>query len=186
VFLAGDAAHIHSPAGAQGMNTGIQDAWNLGWKLALTTGGAANPALLDTYQAERQPVGRNVLRFTDRAFGIATSTNPVIRVARTHIAPRLIRLAGRSRRARTAGLRTVAQLAINYRHAPPSRKATRGCGEDPEPASGSPTPRSTSTASPTRSTAPSARLATTSSSPAPPTPGRHKLQPYSVLPPRAW
>jgi len=118
VFLAGDAAHIHSPAGAQGMNTGIQDAWNLGWKLALTTGGAANPALLDTYQAERQPVGRNVLRFTDRAFGIATSTNPVIRVARTHIAPRLIRLAGRSRRARTAGLRTVAQLAINYRHSP--------------------------------------------------------------------
>jgi 2-polyprenyl-6-methoxyphenol hydroxylase-like FAD-dependent oxidoreductase len=118
VFLAGDAAHIHSPAGAQGMNTGIQDAWNLGWKLALTADGTANPALLGTYQTERQPVGRKVLRFTDRAFGIATSTNPLIRVARTHFAPQLIRLAGRSRRARTVGLRTVAQLAINYRHSP--------------------------------------------------------------------
>jgi 2-polyprenyl-6-methoxyphenol hydroxylase-like FAD-dependent oxidoreductase len=76
VFLAGDAAHIHSPAGAQGMNTGIQDAWNLGWKLALITDGIANPELLHTYQTERQPVGRYVMRFTDRAFTIATSTNP--------------------------------------------------------------------------------------------------------------
>jgi 2-polyprenyl-6-methoxyphenol hydroxylase-like FAD-dependent oxidoreductase len=118
VFLAGDAAHIHSPAGAQGMNTGIQDASNLGWKLALTASGTADPALLDTYETERQAVGRNVLRFTDRALCIATSTNPLIRVARTHIAPQLIRLAGRSRRARAAGLRTIAQLAINYRHSP--------------------------------------------------------------------
>ena len=60
VFLAGDAAHVHSPGGGQGMNTGIQDAYNLGWKLAAVLSGA-NPALLDTYQAERMPVARAVL-----------------------------------------------------------------------------------------------------------------------------
>src|SRR5918996_3764278 len=88
-FLAGDAAHIHSPAGAQGMNTGIQDAVNLGWKLALVTRGVARPALLDSYEPERAPVGRAVLRFTDRALTIATTTNPLLRLARTQVAPRL-------------------------------------------------------------------------------------------------
>ena len=116
VFLAGDAAHVHSPAGAQGMNTGIQDAWNLGWKLALVAPGHANPGLLDTYETERQPVGSNVLRFTDRAFTIATSTNPATRLARTHLAPRLLRLALGSRRGRALGFRTISQLAISYRH----------------------------------------------------------------------
>jgi 2-polyprenyl-6-methoxyphenol hydroxylase-like FAD-dependent oxidoreductase len=87
VFLAGDAAHIHSPAGAQGMNTGIQDAVNLGWKLAATLHGVTDPALLDTYEAERAPIGKMVLRFTDRAFTIATSTNPLVRFARTRLAP---------------------------------------------------------------------------------------------------
>jgi 2-polyprenyl-6-methoxyphenol hydroxylase-like FAD-dependent oxidoreductase len=62
VLLAGDAAHVHSPAGGQGMNTSIQDAANLGWKLAATAAGWAPPGLLDTYQAERHPVGRQVLR----------------------------------------------------------------------------------------------------------------------------
>ncbi|AGL16447.1 FAD-dependent oxidoreductase [Actinoplanes sp. N902-109] len=64
VFLAGDAAHIHSPAGGQGMNTGIQDAYNLGWKLAAVTAGAA-PALLDTYEAERRPVAAGVLALSN-------------------------------------------------------------------------------------------------------------------------
>ncbi len=62
VFLAGDAAHCHSPAGGQGMNTGIQDAANLGWKLAAAVAGWGDEALLDSYQAERHPVGRSVLR----------------------------------------------------------------------------------------------------------------------------
>jgi len=79
VFLAGDAAHVHSPAGAQGMNTGIQEAWNLGWKLALVTRGLAEEALLDSYDTERRPVGRLVVRFTDRAFTVATSTKPLVR-----------------------------------------------------------------------------------------------------------
>jgi 2-polyprenyl-6-methoxyphenol hydroxylase-like FAD-dependent oxidoreductase len=124
VFLAGDAAHIHSPAGAQGMNTGIQDAWNIGWKLALVANGTADPALLDSYQIEREPVGRNVLGFTDRAFRIATTTNPVARFARTRIAPYLIAAAARVRRGRSTVLRTVAQLGINYRHSPLSHDAT--------------------------------------------------------------
>ena len=66
-FLAGDAAHVHSPIGGQGMNTGIQDAHNLAWKLALVASGAAADALLDSYTAERHPIGRHVLAQTDRA-----------------------------------------------------------------------------------------------------------------------
>jgi 2-polyprenyl-6-methoxyphenol hydroxylase-like FAD-dependent oxidoreductase len=118
VFLAGDAAHIHSPAGAQGMNTGIQDAVNLGWKLGLVSTGVADPALLDTYESERAPVGRRVLRFTDRAFGVATSTKTLMRFARTRLVPRLVPLVVRFRRGRAYGFRTVAQLAIRYRRSP--------------------------------------------------------------------
>ncbi|MBT2511275.1 FAD-dependent monooxygenase [Streptomyces sp. ISL-98] len=118
VFLAGDAAHIHSPAGAQGMNTGIQDALNLGWKLALVCQGAAPGSLLDTYESERAPVGRNVLRFTDRAFTIATSRNPLIRLARTQVAPRLAPVALRLPTLRGAAFRTLSQLAIHYRRSP--------------------------------------------------------------------
>lgn len=115
IFLAGDAAHIHSPAGAQGMNTGIQDSVNLGWKLGLVLAGQARPELLETYESERGPVGRKVLRFTDRAFTIGTSTSPLVRFARTQVAPRLLPLAVRLKAARAYGLRTVAQLGINYR-----------------------------------------------------------------------
>jgi 2-polyprenyl-6-methoxyphenol hydroxylase-like FAD-dependent oxidoreductase len=61
VFLAGDAAHIHPPTGAQGMNTGLQDAYNLAWKLALVVKGVAHPSLLDSYDAERHPVGEEVV-----------------------------------------------------------------------------------------------------------------------------
>jgi 2-polyprenyl-6-methoxyphenol hydroxylase-like FAD-dependent oxidoreductase len=68
VFVAGDAAHLHPPAGGQGMNTGIQDAWNLGWKLALAVRGLAAPGLLDSYEAERRPAGKAIV---DRAVAIA-------------------------------------------------------------------------------------------------------------------
>jgi 2-polyprenyl-6-methoxyphenol hydroxylase-like FAD-dependent oxidoreductase len=118
LFVAGDAAHVHSPAGAQGMNTGIQDAWNLGWKLAMVASGGADPALLDSYQLERAPVGRSVVRFTDRAFRAATSSHPVPRFVRTQVVPRLAPLAWRFRRLRAAGFRTVAELSIHYRHSP--------------------------------------------------------------------
>ncbi|WP_349340929.1 FAD-dependent monooxygenase [Plantactinospora sp. B6F1] len=115
LFLAGDAAHIHSPAGAQGMNTGIQDAVNLGWKLAFVVRGVATPGLLDTYETERAPVGRAVLRFTDRAFTVATSTNPILRQLRARLVPRIAPLALRIKPARAYGFRAISQLAIHYR-----------------------------------------------------------------------
>ncbi|MCW3844998.1 FAD-dependent monooxygenase [Micromonospora yasonensis] len=125
VFLAGDAAHIHSPAGAQGMNTGIQDAVNLGWKIAQALHTDADPALLDSYHAERAPVGRMVLRFTDRAFTVATSTNPLIRFARTRLAPALLPAVLAPRFVRATAFRTVAQLAIRYRRSPLSTEGPR-------------------------------------------------------------
>lgn len=139
VFLAGDAAHIHSPAGAQGMNTGIQDALNLGWKLALTCRGAAPRALLDTYESERAPVGRNVLRFTDRAFTIATSRNPFIRRARTQLAPRLMPLALRFTALRGRAFRTLSELAIHYRRSPSPKRGTAVRAAAPGRATGCPT-----------------------------------------------
>src|SRR5215208_3446744 len=93
IFLAGDAAHIHSPVGAQGMNTGIQDAWNLAWKLALVVQGKAVDALLDSYEAERWPVGRRLLRYTDRLFSTFTSVisgRPLATWARRAVVPHVI------------------------------------------------------------------------------------------------
>ncbi len=118
VFLAGDAAHVHSPAGAQGMNTGIQDAWNLGWKLALVAKGIADEALLDTYEGERRPIGRFVLRFTDRAATIATSESQILRLLRTQLLPRLAPLALRFSKGRAYFFRILAQLRIHYRSSP--------------------------------------------------------------------
>jgi hypothetical protein len=89
VFLAGDAAHVHSPAGGQGMNTGIQDAANLGWKLAAVAAGWAGDGLLDTYQAERHPVGEQVLR----------TSSALLRGALLHVPAPLA--AGRSAAVRT-------------------------------------------------------------------------------------
>jgi hypothetical protein len=76
VFLAGDAAHVHTPAGGQGMNTGLQDAANLGWKLALVVNGHAGTDLLDTYQAERHPVGKAVLRSSGGIVRLAMAKHP--------------------------------------------------------------------------------------------------------------
>jgi 2-polyprenyl-6-methoxyphenol hydroxylase-like FAD-dependent oxidoreductase len=85
ILLAGDAAHVHSPAGGLGMNTGIQDAVNLGWKLAAQVQGWAPPGLLDTYHTERHPVGRQVLRTSDALLRMLT-TPPALVVARNVLA----------------------------------------------------------------------------------------------------
>lgn len=85
VFLAGDAAHIHSPAGGQGMNTGMQDAFNLAWKLAMVIGGRARPALLDSYSPERSAVGEIVLRNAGRLTEAATLRNPIAQGLRNTI-----------------------------------------------------------------------------------------------------
>ena len=86
IFLAGDAAHIHSPAGGQGMNTGMQDAFNLAWKLALVIKGSAKPALLDSYSPERTAVGDRVLRNAGRLTVVATLRNPVLQGIRNAVA----------------------------------------------------------------------------------------------------
>jgi 2-polyprenyl-6-methoxyphenol hydroxylase-like FAD-dependent oxidoreductase len=101
VFLAGDAAHVHTPAGGQGMNTGLQDAANLGWKLVAVLSGHADPALLDTYQAERHPVGRAVLRSSGGIVRLAMARRPwtlAFRAALTtvlnHVGPARARMIG--------------------------------------------------------------------------------------------
>jgi hypothetical protein len=121
IFLAGDAAHIHSPVGAQGMNTGIQDAWNLGWKLALVARGVARPTLLDSYETERWPVGRALLRSTDRVFSLFTrtmsSTASAAWLRRTIGARVLPRVLG-SKRIRAFAFQFISELGINYRKSP--------------------------------------------------------------------
>jgi 2-polyprenyl-6-methoxyphenol hydroxylase-like FAD-dependent oxidoreductase len=83
VFLAGDAAHIHSPAGGQGMNTGIQDAANLGWKHAYVMQGRGHQAtLLDSYEAERRPVARDVINNATRLLHVGMAPHPVARIVR--------------------------------------------------------------------------------------------------------
>jgi 2-polyprenyl-6-methoxyphenol hydroxylase-like FAD-dependent oxidoreductase len=118
LFVAGDAAHIHSPAGGQGMNTGLQDAVNLGWKLAAVLRADAPEELLDTYQQERHPVGEKLLHRTDRLFRLAAVNHPLWCAVRNTVMPSFVRwnLASRTRRARA--FRFVSQLGIRYRKSP--------------------------------------------------------------------
>jgi 2-polyprenyl-6-methoxyphenol hydroxylase-like FAD-dependent oxidoreductase len=113
-FLLGDAAHIHSPVGAQGMNTGLQDAYNLGWKLALVVSGRADWSLLDSYEAERIPVAERLLSTTDRAFTLAVSDGRLAGLVRTRIFARVVALAMRVPRIRELAFRTISQIGIRY------------------------------------------------------------------------
>ena len=114
-FLLGDAAHIHSPVGGQGMNTGIGDAVNLSWKLADVLRGRAPEALLDSYAPERMAFARRLIATTDRGFTVATSPTARARVVRTRILPRVLPVAVRIPSVRRLMFRTVSQIAINYR-----------------------------------------------------------------------
>jgi 2-polyprenyl-6-methoxyphenol hydroxylase-like FAD-dependent oxidoreductase len=91
-FLAGDAAHIHSPVGAQGMNTGLQDAYNLAWKLALVIEGKATEPLLDTYHQERMAIAKGLVKTTDRAFHFVTSEDQLLKVFRLQVFPFVAKL----------------------------------------------------------------------------------------------
>ncbi|HTR43654.1 MAG TPA: FAD-dependent monooxygenase [Pseudomonadales bacterium] len=91
-FLAGDAAHVHSPAGGQGMNTGMQDACNLAWKLALVAKGTASGKLLDSYTLERSPIAEQVLKVTGRMTHLATMTGGISQFLRNHTASLLLGL----------------------------------------------------------------------------------------------
>lgn len=114
-FLLGDAAHIHSPMGGQGMNTGLQDAYNLAWKLAFVVKGDAAPALLDTYEQERLPVARTLLATTDRAFQLVVQDTWLARLLRTRIIGRIAAVAMRVPRIRRAAFLTLSQIGIRYR-----------------------------------------------------------------------
>jgi 2-polyprenyl-6-methoxyphenol hydroxylase-like FAD-dependent oxidoreductase len=126
VFLAGDAGHVHSPAGGQGMNTGIGDAVNLAWKLAAVLKGEADPSLLDTYEAERIGFARKLVATTDRLFQGIVQPNIVGRLIRTVGVPRLIPFALRFDTVRRAQFRLVSQTGIAYRHSALSRGVAGG------------------------------------------------------------
>ena len=114
-FLLGDAAHIHSPVGGQGMNTGIGDAINLAWKLAAVVGGRAPESLLDSYEAERIGFARRLVATTDRAFSLVTAEGPVAALVRTRIVPMLFPRLTAFDAVREYMFRTVSQVMINYR-----------------------------------------------------------------------
>ena len=117
-FLLGDAAHIHSPVGAQGMNTGLQDAYNLGWKLALVAHDGAAESLLDTYELERIPVAEKLLRTTDQVFSVVVSDRRLSALFRTQVQTRLLALAMKFSRVRALAFRVVSQIGIHYRGSP--------------------------------------------------------------------
>jgi FAD binding domain len=114
-FLLGDAAHIHSPVGGQGMNTGIGDAVNLAWKLAAVLHGRADPSLLDSYEPERIAFARRLVATTDQAFTGVTSNRAIARCMRLNVVPLLLPLLFTFAGGRRLAFRTVSQTAVNYR-----------------------------------------------------------------------
>jgi 2-polyprenyl-6-methoxyphenol hydroxylase-like FAD-dependent oxidoreductase len=121
LYLAGDAAHAWSPAGGQGMNTGIQDAVNLGWKLAFAPCAAERAALLDSYERERRPEARRVLALTHLAFWVEASTGPLPALLRGVVAPLgapAVPVLLRQRRWVAAAVRLVSRLGMAYRQSP--------------------------------------------------------------------
>ena len=117
-FLLGDAAHIHSPAGGQGMNTGIGDAINLAWKLATVLAGHAPDKLLDSYEAERIGFARRLVATTDRVFSFATGEGRIADILRTRVAPVLFPKVIAFEAVREYIFRTVSQITLNYRGCP--------------------------------------------------------------------
>jgi 2-polyprenyl-6-methoxyphenol hydroxylase-like FAD-dependent oxidoreductase len=113
VFLAGDAAHIHSPAGGQGMNTGMQDVFNLAWKLAAVVNGDAGDTLLDSYQAERAPVADSVITFTDRLTKAGTLSGAPRRIRDV-----VVRMLSRIPAARRVMAETAEEVNVAYKDSP--------------------------------------------------------------------
>jgi 2-polyprenyl-6-methoxyphenol hydroxylase-like FAD-dependent oxidoreductase len=113
-FLLGDAAHIHSPAGGQGMNTGIGDAVNLAWKLAAVLRGESDMTLLDTYEPERIAFARRLVATTDRVFTLATRRGALARFVRTRLVPIVAPAIFRIKAARDFFFRTVSQIGVHY------------------------------------------------------------------------
>lgn len=119
IILCGDASHVHSPVAGQGMNTGIQDAANLGWKLAAVIGGAP-PALIDSYDEERGAVGDSLLEATSRGLAAATTAN----VALEHVRDHVLRWMGGISCVQERARGFISETAIHYRHS----SLVRDCG----------------------------------------------------------
>lgn len=117
-FLLGDAAHIHSPAGGQGMNTGLQDAHNLAWKLALVLQGVADDKLIDTYHDERYPFAQWLMKFTDKIFAFMTSCNWFLYQLRTYVMPNILRLILSTKWISKRIFRILSQIWYSYRKSP--------------------------------------------------------------------
>jgi hypothetical protein len=117
-FIGGDAAHIHSPAGGQGMNTGIGDAINLAWKLADVLHGRAAPALLDTYEAERIVFARKLVATTDRAFQLIVSQGAGGQLLRSWLLPHVFPVLTGFAAARRTLFKTLSQVQIHYPDSP--------------------------------------------------------------------
>ncbi|HEY0245072.1 MAG TPA: FAD-dependent monooxygenase [Mucilaginibacter sp.] len=114
-FLIGDAAHIHSPVGGQGMNTGLQDAYNLAWKLAGVTNGQLPESILNSYAAERMPVAKALLNTTDKIFKIILSQNWFTVLLKKWVMARLLKFVWSKDNLRELFFRRVSQIDISYR-----------------------------------------------------------------------
>src|SRR5262249_31288439 len=113
--LLGDAAHIHSPVGGQGMNTGIGDAVNLAWKLAAVLHRRIDDRTLETYEPERIAFAQRLVATTDQAFTGVTSSTAIARALRLHVVPFLWPPFLRLNAFRRIAFRTISQTAVNYR-----------------------------------------------------------------------
>jgi 2-polyprenyl-6-methoxyphenol hydroxylase-like FAD-dependent oxidoreductase len=114
-FLAGDAAHVHTPAGGQGMNTGIQDAYNLAWKLAFVLQGKADAKILETYNAERLENAENLLGTTDRMFNLLAGTDWLVNLIRTTVFPPMAKYILSIDAVKKRFFPLISQIGINYR-----------------------------------------------------------------------
>jgi len=114
-FLIGDAAHIHSPVGGQGMNTGLQDAYNLAWKLAGVVKGQLNETILNSYAEERMPVAKTLLNTTDRVFTMITSRNWFVGLFRKWVMPKILSTVWTRHTTRSGFFKMISQTGITYR-----------------------------------------------------------------------
>jgi 2-polyprenyl-6-methoxyphenol hydroxylase-like FAD-dependent oxidoreductase len=124
LFVAGDAGHVHSPAGGQGMNTGIGDAVNLSWKLAAVLKKKAGVEILDTYELERMRFARTLVSTTDRLFQALVRENAAGEIVRSMLLPHLLPWLMRFPAVRRAQFRLISQTRISYRHSPLSKGST--------------------------------------------------------------
>jgi len=122
VFVAGDAAHVHSPAGGQGMNTGMQDAFNLAWKLALVVEGNAAASLLDTYSAERSPVAEHVLAQTGRLTRVAMARSELVQTVRNFVSHHVVGLTA----VQHAAASNLTEISLGYPHSPLNAGSAHG------------------------------------------------------------